>query len=410
LLNKYNDYNLKSITSNTSNYAKSILDKNKSSILNNNSGYIARENKFNAENQFNKSSKPGGSRTNNAIGLINNNFINKPVNIPKPINDIYTSDRIFGNPIQKNDKIVKINTLNDTQYSNFSSKINTNVNDYPNHNDDNKEFFDKKEFSEILNSNKLSSYNNLGGNNNKNTSNNSNYTNYPYDKYINKDSEKEKDNYSKSAYSLGDNYQKQTSIIDEKSKGFVGLSNLGNTCYMNTSLQMLMNCDKFIKKIIQTRINDKSGITKEFKQLVLEYQELAKKSSLYKQISPSSFKRAFENTHRSFAGYNQQDSQEFMRKLLDGISSETNTVINKAKFIEIDDKGKSKSELQNEYNKFYSSREKSIVTDFFNGEILNTFVCDNCGKESYSFQKIIDIPIYLSKKTFFFKLFLFSKN
>lgn len=410
------DLNKKNFPINASNYVnKPNLDK-RSSLLNNNnsssntnSGYLYRETKFIAENQFNKSSKPIVGRQSNNLGLLSNNIISNNSNkITKPI---YNNDSIFSSSTKQGiDKIVKLNPLNDTQTSRLSNKIYNDDNYLKNYDDDrernlkkeavidelmNKEFVDKNEFSDILSKSKKISYNNLGGSGGKN-----NYSNYNNEKN-NKDFDeitKEKDSYSKSTYSIGDNYQKQKSInIEKSSKGFVGLSNLGNTCYMNTSLQMLLNCDKFIKKLLTTKINEKSGITKEFKSLIQEYQQTAEKPSLYKQISPSSFKRSFEYTHKSFAGYNQQDSQEFMRKLLDDISSETNIVLNKAKFIEIDDRGKSKGELQNEYNKFYASREKSIVTDFFNGELLNTFICDNCNKETYSFQKIIDIPIYLSK-------------
>ena len=180
-------------------------------------------------------------------------------------------------------------------------------------------------------------------------------------------------------------------------KMLVGFRNLGNTCYMNTSLQLLLNCDEFIEQLIKSGVKkNKTGVTQEFIALCNEYKKQSISSSYHKEISPSDFKRSFGKAHRKFEGYQQQDSQEFLRNLLDDISNETNRSSN-TKYKEIDDVGKNKKQIKEEYDKFYLSREDSVVTEFFNGEFITTFACSNCGNESYSFQKFIDIPIYLSK-------------
>ena len=181
-------------------------------------------------------------------------------------------------------------------------------------------------------------------------------------------------------------------------QSYVGLSNIGNTCFMNTSLQLLLNCDEFIANLLSTPVNKKiTGVTDVFKSFAKEYINSSSSSSYYKHISPRELKRVFKTHHRNFAGYNQQDSQEFLRILLEDISNETNTM-KKGKFQEIKDDGKSKREIHEEYNRIYSENEKSVVTDYFNGELVNIFECENCGFENFSFQKVIDIPIYLRKK------------
>lgn len=205
--------------------------------------------------------------------------------------------------------------------------------------------------------------------------------------------------------SQNNNFDKDLSITnkyllnksDNNGKVLVGFRNLGNTCYMNTSLQLILNCDEFIEKLLNTGVRkNKSGVTQEFINLCKEYRDQSFKKSYHKEISPSDFKRIFGKTHRKFEGYQQQDSQEFLRNLLDDISTETNES-SSSKYKEIDDTGKNKKQLKEEYDNFYLSREDSVVTKYFNGEFITIFACSNCNNESYSFQKFIDIPIYLSK-------------
>ena len=59
----------------------------------------------------------------------------------------------------------------------------------------------------------------------------------------------------------------------------------------------------------------------------------------------------------------------------------------------MDTKGKSKVEQNEEYNKFFLERENSIVVEIFYSQMINIFVCKNCGFKSYSFEKILDIPL-----------------
>ena len=51
-----------------------------------------------------------------------------------------------------------------------------------------------------------------------------------------------------------------------------------------------------------------------------------------------------------------------------------------------------------EYNKYFLERENSIITDLFYTQIINIFNC-KCGYESYSFQKLLDIPLLVPTET-----------
>ena len=94
----------------------------------------------------------------------------------------------------------------------------------------------------------------------------------------------------------------------------------------------------------------------------------------------------------------QHDSIEFLRTLLDDMSKEINMNQNISAYKELTTKGKSKEEQSKEYHNFFLSRENSIIVDIFYNQMINIFTCA-CGFESYSFQKLLDIPLLLPNKS-----------
>ena len=177
-----------------------------------------------------------------------------------------------------------------------------------------------------------------------------------------------------------------TSVSDNNNytyKRLVGLDNLGNTCFMNTSLQCLLHTDLFIMRLY--RINSLIGkpITTSFFDIC---QEMREKST---SVKPSSFKSLFGSLHSIYAGYSQQDSQEFLRKLLEDISKETNRVANIPAYRELDTKNKTKEILNNEFDRLFRAREDSFVVDTFYGQFVNIFKCVECNFETFSFEKLI---------------------
>ena len=202
-----------------------------------------------------------------------------------------------------------------------------------------------------------------------------------------------------------------TSENSKISNSLIGFNNLGATCYMNSALQNIIHCKSFIDKIKafqNTNIinsQDKS-ITNSFLNLCNSLIDANNKETRryltytysLNSISPSTFKSNFCLKHKDYTR-GQHDSIEFLRTLLDDISKEININQNISAYKELTTEGKSKEEQSKEYHNFYKSRENSIVVDIFYNQIINIFTC-SCKYESYSFQKLLDIPLLLPNKNY----------
>jgi ubiquitin C-terminal hydrolase len=123
--------------------------------------------------------------------------------------------------------------------------------------------------------------------------------------------------------------------------GTAGLCNLGNTCYLNSSLQCLSNFAPlttfFLSKEYETDLNKDNPLGHNGV-LALRYSDLLQKmwSGQYRSINPTVFRKTAGECCDQFAGYAQQDSQELLSFLLDGLHEDLNRVLKKP-FTEQDD-------------------------------------------------------------------------
>ncbi len=190
---------------------------------------------------------------------------------------------------------------------------------------------------------------------------------------------------------------------NDNQHGLVGLDNIGNTCYMNTAIQCLSNCkiltnyflqDYYIPFINRTNtIGSKGKIVESYAEVIkhLWYGEK-------KMIEPYRLKNECGMVRNMFAGYNQQDAQEFISFLLDELHEDLNKVLIKP-YIEKDDNLVFASDIEEcIYNKNnFLARNQSIIVDLFYGMFKSTVVCPNqdCKNisKSYDPYSVISIPI-----------------
>jgi ubiquitin carboxyl-terminal hydrolase 4/11/15 len=133
-------------------------------------------------------------------------------------------------------------------------------------------------------------------------------------------------------------------------------------------------------------------------------------------FAPRNFKNTIGKYGPSFSGWQQQDSQEFLLFLLDGLQEDLNR-IKKKPYIEKPD---STDEMVNDPKalmamadkcwEIYKARNDSVITDLFAGMYKSTVVCPVCDKVSIIFDPFNNLTLQLpieslwSRKICYFSL------
>lgn len=96
-----------------------------------------------------------------------------------------------------------------------------------------------------------------------------------------------------------------------------GFTNLGNTCYLNSGLQMIIQNQDLCN--IVTALKSKSEILSKFSDFIEEYY-----NGQTKPLKPKFIKNLVSQKNSIFSGFNQQDSSEFIVFLLELLNTEIN--------------------------------------------------------------------------------------
>ena len=195
--------------------------------------------------------------------------------------------------------------------------------------------------------------------------------------------------------------------------GIVGLSNLGNTCYMNSSLQCLSNTFELSKFFLEGRfqfINSlpQKNILGTEGRLVMAYAKLINEmwNLNSSTVAPSMFKRILGEYAPIFAGFGQHDSHECINTVLD-LMGEDLYRKGKKPYIESEEKpNQPEEEAATEAWNKHLLRNESVITDLFHGQFKSTLCCSQCDRVSVTFDPFMTLSLPIPKrkeqKDFFF--------
>jgi ubiquitin carboxyl-terminal hydrolase 2/21 len=115
-------------------------------------------------------------------------------------------------------------------------------------------------------------------------------------------------------------------------------------------------------------------------------------------VTPTDLKNQVSKVARQFTGYGQQDAQEFLRFLLDGMHNELNRISTKPKYKEINCEKESVDQQSETWQQYFHARDDSIITDLFEGQLCSSITCTKCNHKSYTFDNFMDLSVSIPRK------------
>ena len=199
---------------------------------------------------------------------------------------------------------------------------------------------------------------------------------------------------------------------DKKIMTYSGLVNIGNTCYMNSVLQIFLNIPKLKELFLKQNEKDNeifmnflTNRTKSTKgALIQEFTNLLKERWVQekKEIIPKKFKEICGEYNDNFRGFEQQDAHDFYTFLLDSLHEDTNL---KSNFIKVEENEEitdqiTENDLANEYWANNVRNNASYFYALFMGQLKSTLTCSQCNKSKIKYEPFssLELPIPEAKK------------
>eukprot|EP00758_Cryptobia_borreli_P004833 Tbor_TRINITY_DN4602_c0_g1::TRINITY_DN4602_c0_g1_i1::g.14910::m.14910/K11833/USP2; ubiquitin carboxyl-terminal hydrolase 2 len=196
-----------------------------------------------------------------------------------------------------------------------------------------------------------------------------------------------------SSYRLCHNNQSLTTSssrnISMKPKEF---KNLGNTCYLNATMQCILS-SPLISEL------KKASSSFRDRKMPWDFINLSNANSRDAPAFLESIKAQATERNSEFEGYSQNDAHEFLRVVLLLLHEELNLVKRKVYQEMVDIPDESEDDAAKRWIKYLEGRDNSIVYDIFGGLMKTVTLCEICKYEALNFDPILDISMPIPKKS-----------
>ncbi|CAH2038902.1 unnamed protein product [Thlaspi arvense] len=151
-----------------------------------------------------------------------------------------------------------------------------------------------------------------------------------------------------------------------------GLVNLGNTCFFNSIMQNLLSLDQLRDHFLKEDISGVGGpLASSLKKL---FAETRPEAGLKSVMNPRAFFGSFCTKAPQFRGYDQHDSHELLRCLLDSLSTE-------------------ESALRKRRGASDNDQKSTLIDSVFGGETSSIVSCIECGHSSKVYEPFLDLSL-----------------
>ncbi|KAE9607946.1 putative ubiquitinyl hydrolase 1 [Lupinus albus] len=158
-----------------------------------------------------------------------------------------------------------------------------------------------------------------------------------------------------------------------------GMVNLGNTCFFNSIMQILLAMNKLRNNFLNLDAPVEGALTSSLKKL---FNEINPESGLRNIINPRSFFGCVCSKYPQFRGYQQHDSHEYLCCLLDGLSTEELAA----------------RKQNGSPKKDGTTPNNTLVDALFGGQISSTVCCIDCGHFSTVYEPFLDLSLPVPTK------------
>ena len=199
--------------------------------------------------------------------------------------------------------------------------------------------------------------------------------------------------------------------------GLAGLENMGNTCYMNSSLQCLSYIAELRSYLTSDDYKNDINLNNPLGhkgRLANKFANFLKKMwfGLDKIVIPNNIRNEIGLLHSQWSTMQQQDAEEFIRWLLDGLHEDLNLILKKPYYQLSDSNGRNDEIVANEHWTLHLKRNQSIIVDLFQGQYKSTITCPSCNHKSVKFDAFsaLSLPIPDKDTMISVNCFVFSSN
>jgi len=194
----------------------------------------------------------------------------------------------------------------------------------------------------------------------------------------------------------------QISITAMSKKGTCGLANVGNTCYINTTIQCLGHCPSFLDYVLHGEYNREPG------QFLTELYEVLKELWVNdNNVIPNRFLQHLCAQMKGFYVMEQNDIQEFFTLFVDKMNQGICTNITDRALVSLDSAPDDTTSNNGKYNKLCKKMEKawiksvgneySPIINFFYGQSIVQIVCGKCEKIHHCYEPFCNLLLPIIK-------------